>query len=107
MACRQLAALYCVDRHENRGWTAILANRIHLAYPERRIRYPQCGDWGTQLAADAARFDADILAHQPHWLLLSAGVVEVRRVYQPDRAQERVPLDEYVSNLTCDDHPRL
>jgi len=32
-----------VDRHENRGWTAILANRIHLAYPERRIRYLNAG----------------------------------------------------------------
>lgn len=47
-----------------------------------------------------ARFDADVLAHHPQWLLLSAGVVEVRRTYQPDRASDRVPLDEYVANLT-------
>jgi len=48
-----------------------------------------------------ARFDTDILAQHPHWLLLSAGVVEVRRVYQPDRASERVPLEEYIANLTA------
>ena len=47
-----------------------------------------------------ARFDADILAHRPQWLLLSAGVVEVRRIYQPDRESDRVPLDEYVKNLS-------
>lgn len=46
-----------------------------------------------------ARFDADILTHQLQWLLLSAGVVEVRRIYQPDRASEVVLLDEYGANL--------
>ena len=90
----------CVDRHENRGWTAILANRIHLAYPERRIRYLNAGIGGQSSRQMLARFDADILAHHPQWLLLSAGVVEVRRKYQPDRVSERVSLEEYVTNLT-------
>ena len=36
----------CIDRHENRGWTEILANRIHLAYPERQIRYLNAGIGG-------------------------------------------------------------
>jgi lysophospholipase L1-like esterase len=90
----------CVDCHENRGWTAMLANCIHLAYPERRIRYLNAGIGGHSSRQMLARFDADILAHHPHWLLLSAGVVEVRRVYQPDRASERVPLEEYAANLT-------
>ena len=48
-----------------------------------------------------ARFEADILTHSPHWLLLSAGVVEVRRTYQPDRTSDRVPLNEYISNLSA------
>ena len=90
----------CVDRHENRGWTAILAHRIQLAYPERRIRYINAGIGGHSSREMLARFDADILAHHPQWLLLSAGVVEVRRTYQPDRASERVPLNEYVANLS-------
>src|SRR5215208_4137925 len=90
-----------VDRHENRGWTAMLANSIHLAYPERRIRYINAGIGGHSSRQMLARFETDILAHQPQWLLLSAGVVEVRRVYQPDREQDRVPLDEYVANLTA------
>jgi len=89
-----------VDRHENRGWTNMLANRIHLAYPERHIRYVNAGIGGNSSRQMLARFDADVLAYQPQWLLLSAGVVEVRRTYQPDRANERVPLDEYVANLT-------
>ena len=89
-----------VDRHENRGWTAILQNRIHLTYPERDIRFLNAGIGGHSSRQMLLRFDADILAHQPHWLLLSAGVVEVRRVYQPDRASERVTREEYISNLT-------
>jgi lysophospholipase L1-like esterase len=89
-----------VDRHENRGWSVMLANRIHLAYPERRISYLNAGIGGHSSRQMLARFDTDILAHHPQWLLLSAGVVEVRRTYQTDRASERVPLDEYVANLT-------
>jgi lysophospholipase L1-like esterase len=90
----------CVDRHENRGWTTILADRIHLTYPERRIHCINAGIGGSSSRQMLARFDADILAHSPHWLLLSAGVVEVRRTYQLDRASDRVPLNEYRSNLT-------
>jgi lysophospholipase L1-like esterase len=90
-----------VDRHENRGWTAMLANRIHLAYPERRVRYHNAGIGGNSSRQMLTRFATDILAHHPDWLLLSAGVVEVRRVYQPDRAADCVPLDEYVANLTA------
>jgi lysophospholipase L1-like esterase len=90
-----------VDRHENRGWTALLANRVHLAYPQRRIRYLNAGIGGHSSRQMLARFNADILAHHPQWLLLSAGVVEVRRVYQPDRASERLPLEDYAANLTA------
>jgi lysophospholipase L1-like esterase len=90
-----------VDRHEHRGWTAMLANRIHLEYPERRIRYINAGIGGHSSRQMLARFEADILAHHPQWLLLSAGVVEVRRTYQQDRVQERVTVDEYVGNLTA------
>lgn len=90
----------CVDRHEHRGWSIMLANRIHLAHPDRRIRYLNAGIGGHSSRQMLARFDDDILIHQPQWLLLSAGVVEVRRTYQPDRVSERVPLEEYVTNLT-------
>jgi lysophospholipase L1-like esterase len=90
-----------VDRHENRGWTAILENRIHLAYPERHIRYLNAGIGGHSSRQMLSRLEADILSHHPQWLLLSAGVVEVRRTYQQDRAPERVPLHEFVANLTA------
>lgn len=94
-----VGASVIVDRHENRGWTSMLTNRIHLAYPERRIRYLNAGIAGNSSRQMLARFETDILVHQPHWLLLSAGVVEVRRAYQPDRAADCVSLDEYVANL--------
>jgi lysophospholipase L1-like esterase len=95
-----VGASLCVDRHEPRGWTAMLANRIHLAYPARRIRYLNAGIGGHSSRQMLVRFDTDILSHHPQWLLLSAGAVEVRRNYQPDRVQERVSFDEYVENLT-------
>ena len=95
-----VGASVVVDRHENRGWTSMLADRIRLAYPERQIRYRNAGFGGHSSRQMVARFETDILAHRPHWLLLSAGVVEVRRVYQPDREQDRVPVDEYVANIT-------
>src|SRR5215216_6025544 len=96
-----VGASVCVDRHEHRGWTAVLANRIHLTYPKRRIRYRNAGIGGNSSRQMLARFETDILAHNPDWLLLSAGVVEVRRTYQPDRASDRVPLDEYLANLSA------
>ena len=89
-----------VERHENRGWTAMLANQIHLAYPERRIRYLNAGIGGNSSRQMLARLENDILAHHPDWLLLSAGVVEVRRTYQPGREPDCVPLAEYNANLT-------
>lgn len=94
-----VGASVIVDRHENRGWTTILENRIHLSYPERTICYLNAGIGGHSSRQMLARFDADILAHHPQLLLLSVGVVEVRRTYQPDREQDRVPLDEYRANL--------
>jgi len=96
-----VGASSAVDRHEHRGWTAILENQIRLAYPEHRIRYLNAGIGGHSSRQMLARFEADVLAHRPDWLFLSAGVVEVRRVYQRDREQDRVPLDEYVANLTA------
>ena len=90
----------CVDRHEHRGWTTVLANRIHLAYPERQIRYINAGVGGNSSRQMLMRFDGDVLAHQPQWLMLSAGVVEVRRIYQMDRESDRVSLDEYRKNLS-------
>src|SRR5215213_1406933 len=96
-----VGASVIVERHEPRGWTVTLANRIHLAYPQRRIRYINAGIGGHSSRQMLARFETDILAHRPQWLLLSAGVVEVRRTYQPDRAQDRVPVDEYIANLTA------
>jgi lysophospholipase L1-like esterase len=88
-----------VQRYEHRGWAALLADRIRLTAPERRISYHNAGIGGNSSRQMLVRLDADVLAHQPHWLLLSAGVVEVRRTYQPDRQSDVVSLAEYADNL--------
>ena len=53
----------CVERHEHRGWTTVLANRIHLAYPERRIRYVNAGIGGHSSRQMLTRFDEIGRAH--------------------------------------------
>jgi lysophospholipase L1-like esterase len=90
-----------VQRYEHRGWSAIVANRILLAYPERRITYHNAGIGGNSSRQMLARFDADVLAHQPDSVFISAGVVEVRRTYQPDRQSDVVPLSEYADSLAA------
>jgi lysophospholipase L1-like esterase len=95
-----VGASVVVDRHENRGWTSFLASQLYLSYPERRIRYVNAGIAGNSSRQMLARFEADILRHRPDWLLLSAGAVEVRRTYQPDREADRVSVPEYAENLS-------
>ncbi len=88
-----------VERYEHRGWTALLSALISLAHPERRIRYLNAGRGGDTSRLMLARLETDALAHRPQWLLLNVGVVDVRRSFQPARASEAVPLDEYTTNL--------
>src|SRR5258707_10320259 len=90
-----------VERYEQRGWTALLSALISPAHPERRIRYLNAGRGGDTSRLMLARLETDALDHHPQWLLLSVGVVDVRRSFQPARASEAVPLEEYTMNLTA------
>lgn len=89
-----------VDRHEQRGWTTLLMALVSVGYPQRAIRYLNAGRGGDTSRHMLARLDTDVLAHHPNWLLLSAGVVDVRRTFQPARASEAVSLDEYAANIS-------
>lgn len=89
-----------VDRHERRGWAARLAQRICIAYPQRRIQYHNAGVAGDSSRCMLARFEADVIAQKPQWLFLSAGVCDVRRCFQPDRQNDAVSIEEYIANLT-------
>jgi len=90
-----------VDRHEHRGWTAWLMALATIGYPQRSIRYENAGRGGDTSRHMLARLASDVLNHRPDWILLSAGVVDVRRTFQPARASEAVSLEEYAANLTA------
>ena len=94
-----VASTVRVDRHEKRGWVALLISRITIEYPDREVRFLNAGHGGQTSRLLLQRFQDEVVAHTPNWCLVSAGVVDVRRSFQPERAEEAVPLEEYRSNL--------
>lgn len=94
-----VGSLVRVDRHEKRGWVALLISRITIEYPDSEVRFLNSGRGGDTSRLLLQRLPNDVLAHGPKWCLLSIGLVDVRRSFQPERAEEAVPLEEYQSNL--------
>jgi lysophospholipase L1-like esterase len=88
-----------VDRHENRGWASLLIGHITIAFPDLNLRFLNAGRGGDTSRLLLGRLTSDVLVHRPAWCLLSVGVVDVRRTFQPDRSDEAVALDEYRANL--------
>jgi len=88
-----------VDRHENRGWVSLLRAKLTAAFPELQLSFHNAGRGGDTSRLLLDRFPTDVLALKPAWCLLAVGVVDVRRTFQPERAAEAVPLDEYRANL--------
>jgi lysophospholipase L1-like esterase len=88
-----------VDRHESRGWASLLIGLITIAFPDLNLRFLNAGRAGDTSRILLARLSSDVVVHLPAWCLLSVGVVDVRRTFQPDRSDEAVALDEYRSNL--------
>lgn len=93
-----VGSLARVDRYESRGWTALLMAQLCIIYPRWRLRAINAGLGGDTSRTMLARLD-DVVRHHPDWVLLSAGVVAVRRTFQLDRASEAVPLEEYRANM--------
>jgi lysophospholipase L1-like esterase len=88
-----------VDRHEKRGWVSLLRAKLTAAFPDLQLSFHNAGRGGDTSRLLLDRFPTDVLALKPAWCLLAVGVVDVRRAFQPERAAEAVPLDEYRSNL--------
>lgn len=93
-----VGSLARVDRFESRGWTVLLMAQLSITYPRWRLRTINAGIGGDTSRKMLARLD-DVVRHHPDWLLLSAGVVDMRRAFQPERASEAVPLEEYRANI--------
>jgi len=94
-----VGAMVRVDRHETRGWVALAIARITLGYPQLQLRFLNAGRGGDTSRLLRQRLESDVLVHRPQWCLLSTGLVDVRRAFQPERGAEAVNLEEYESNL--------
>jgi lysophospholipase L1-like esterase len=88
-----------VDRHESRGWVALVSDRLKVTFPRLDLQLVNAGRGGdtSQLLLD--RLESDVLARRPNWCLIAIGVNDVRRNLQVGRESERVDVHEYRSNL--------
>ena len=95
----EVGSMVRVDRHENRGWVDLLVARITIRQPGNELRFLNAGRGGDTSRLLLERLSNDVLIHRPDWCLISIGLVDVRRSFQPERAAEAVPLEEYRANL--------
>jgi len=75
------------------GYVKIAIDLITARYPERRIRYRNEGISGNTVADLHARWDADVIAHQPDWLSVKIGINDLHRTLRD--APESLPPDRY------------
>ena len=73
------------------GYVAMARQVIALARPEAGIEVINAGAGGDTAADMLARFEADVLAHEPTWVTISAGCND---------ALQAVGLPEYAASMT-------
>ncbi|MBT3267359.1 SGNH/GDSL hydrolase family protein [Candidatus Poribacteria bacterium] len=78
------------------GYVAHIADLLAARYPDRRIGINNQGISGNRVVDLRARWDRDVVAHQPDWVSISIGVNDVWRWFDgnPDA---HIPIDEYRS----------
>lgn len=72
-----------------RAWTDMLGIAIQRTYPQARLEMTNAGISGHTTAQGLARMEKDVLAKEPHLVVVMFGMNDVARL----------PLDEYVANL--------
>jgi lysophospholipase L1-like esterase/acetyl esterase/lipase len=73
-----------------RAWCEMLGLALHRVYPQARLEMVNAGISGNDTAAGLARMEKDVLARQPHLVVVMFGMNDV----------VRLPLDEFSANLT-------
>ncbi|HRU05529.1 MAG TPA: GDSL-type esterase/lipase family protein [Candidatus Brocadiia bacterium] len=76
-------------------WLNVLAGLLEAAFPGRTFNVVNSGKGGNSAREAMARFDRDVLAHDPDWLLLEFGGNN-SGLRQPERA---VGLEEFGRHL--------
>lgn len=73
-----------------RAWCDMLGLAVQRVYPQARLEMVNAGISGNTTAAGLARMEKDVIARQPHLVVVMFGMNDVARI----------PLDDYVANLT-------
>lgn len=81
-----------------RGYMSLVQAFITARYPEMDLEFVNTGIGGDTTRHLQARWDEDVIAHQPDWLSVKIGINDVWRAYGA-KAHEAVPADEYEANL--------
>lgn len=84
-----------------KGYVAYVDALLESAYSERAIRVVNQGIGGNTVRDLAARWERDVLAHRPDWLVIMIGINDVWRQFDmPRQTEAGVPLAEYKATLT-------
>ncbi|GEM_PF-295457 len=83
-----------------KGWVALVDGLLGSAYPALQIRVINKGTSGHTTRDLKARWDADVLAPSPQWVVVMIGTNDVWRQFDVPRMKEdAVLIDEYEKNL--------
>lgn len=80
------------------GYVSQVRDLLLARYPERQLSVLNRGVSGDTTRDLLARWRADVIAAQPHWLVLKIGINDVWRGFGGD-PDEAVPPAEYEANL--------
>ncbi len=84
-----------------RGYVGLIEAWLGATRPADRIRILNRGTSGHTVRDLAARWQAEVIAHQPDWLSVMIGINDVWRQFDtPLRTDIQVPIDEYRRTLS-------
>jgi len=93
------------------GWVNVVAGLLGATYPSRRLRLVNMGLSGNTSRDLVARWDRDVVAHRPDWVVVMIGTNDVWRQFDlPLCPEQHVLPDEYARNLetlVADTLPRV
>ncbi len=88
------------DGNLGSGYVSMVEALLTAAYPQLKIRTFNQGTSGHTVRDLAARWDTDVIALKPDWLVIMIGINDVWRQFDNAiRPEYGVPLPEYESTL--------
>lgn len=92
---------YRLDMHKpfGNGFASIVQSFINARYPELHLTWTNTGISGNTIRDMANRWEDDVIAMNPDWLILMVGANDCSRRYNPERIHEAVYADEYAATM--------